>query len=442
MQDTTQTIFHSAKRFFSGTMLSRISGMLRDMSMAAAFGADASVAAFLMAFRFAHLLRRLLGEGAMQSAFIPHFEGLRKDSSQRATQFFQDLSKSLTFVLAAVIGMAMVVLGFVLQWGNLSEDSLETVKLTMLMMPSLLFICLFGINASLLQCGQSYFVPSVAPVAFNVAWIIGVITLWQLSLPTYEAMTYLSGIVILACLFQWGMTIPMVRKIQGEKSKGILFTSDVRKIIRPLCLGILGVAATQINNALDMLFARYAESEGPALLWYAIRLEQLPLALFGIAISGALLPPLTRAIKNHDEVKFREFYDFAMRKTVLLMLPITISLFLGGMYFVRLIYGYGEFNEQAVVGTTYCLWGYAIGLLPMTFVLIQAPAFYARGDYRTPAFVAIVAMLVNVGLNAVFIFGLHWGAASVAIATSISAFVNSFLLYRKLRISFKLCEVK
>lgn len=436
MQDTTHTILRSAKRFFSGTMLSRISGMLRDMSMAAAFGVDASVAAFLMAFRFAHLLRRLLGEGAMQAAFIPHFEGLRKESPERAVQFVRDLTKSLTFSLTMIILISMGVLGSLLVWGNLTQANVETVKLTLMMMPSLLFICLFGINASLLQCGQSYFTPSVAPVAFNFMWILGVLLLWYTAIPTSQAMAWLSGVVIVACLCQWVMTVPMARKIQysmlTRNAKGRLFASDVKKIFSPLCLGILGVAATQINSALDMLFARYAESEGPALLWYAIRLEQLPLALFGIAISGAVLPPMTRAIKNGDVQKFHEFYAFAMRKTTYFMIPITLFIFLAGSYLVKLLYGHGEFNEQAVIGTTHCLWGYALGLLPMTYVLIQAPAFYAMKDYRTPALIAVIVMAVNVGLNALMIFGFHWGAVSVAIGTSFSALINSCLLYWQL----------
>ena len=139
--DSTRSIFHSATRFFSGTMLSRISGMARDMTLAYAFGTGSSVAALLVAFRLAHLLRRLLGEGAMQTALIPHFEELRKDSPKKAALFFCDLTLSLTYLLILIIVLTMGVLGALLFFDVLDAGNKEIGWLTFLMMPSLLFIC-------------------------------------------------------------------------------------------------------------------------------------------------------------------------------------------------------------------------------------------------------------------------------------------------------------
>src|SRR5262249_29789285 len=152
MSDTTQSIFKSASRFFSGTMLSRISGMLRDMSMAFAFGTGESVAAFFVAFRFAHLLRRLLGEGAMQSAFVPKFEELRQKDPKHACQFFMNLYGLLTLVLLAVIVIGVGFLSGMHFLADFSEGNREIISLMMIMAPSLLFICLYGLNSSLMQC--------------------------------------------------------------------------------------------------------------------------------------------------------------------------------------------------------------------------------------------------------------------------------------------------
>src|SRR5262245_17749893 len=116
MQDSTHSIFHSAKRFFSGTMLSRVSGLARDVAMASAFGTHEAVGAFLVAFRFAHLFRRMLGEGALQAAFIPHFEQLRQEDPVRGATFFRDLSIGLTTVLVLLVLVSMSVLGSVLAW--------------------------------------------------------------------------------------------------------------------------------------------------------------------------------------------------------------------------------------------------------------------------------------------------------------------------------------
>lgn len=440
MTDSTHSIFHSAKRFFSGTMLSRVSGMMRDMSMAYGFGTQEAVAAFMVAFRFSHLLRRLFGEGALQSAFIPHFEGIRKHDPNDAARFFKELTRTLTAWLTLIIIISMTICGACLLWLDLSPGNREILYLTILMLPSLLFICLFGLNTSLLQCEHTYFIPGVAPVAFNFVWIIGVLFLWQM--PTSAAMPWLAGVVIIACVCQWAMTVPstlaVLRNFHVENETFSLFSAHIRKFLKPLFLGIIGVAASQINNAMDSIFARYADLEGPALLWYALRLQQLPLALFGIAIAGALLPPLTRALKRDDLPTYHHFLDFAMRRSIALMLPITAAIFVMGDSSINLIYAHGDFTDSSTLGTTRCLWAYSIGLVPMTLVLIYAPAFYARNDYRTPTIAATVCMMLNIVLNAFLIMVLGFGAASVAIATSISAFVNCIQLAVMLRGDLKL----
>jgi len=428
MSDTPGTIFHSALRFFSGTMLSRLSGMLRDMAMAYAFGTQNAIAALLVAFRFAHLLRRLFGEGAMQTALIPHLEALRKRGPQRAGLFFCDLALTLTYVLTFLIVLLMSILGGFLLFDALNPGNAQIAWLTFLMMPSLLFICLFGINASLLQCEKSYFSPSAAPVMFNMFWILGIV--FSSHYVPSKAMSFLALFITLACCAQWAITLPKTYAIL--KAYGIKlawtnfqsFSADVLGLAKPLALGIMGVAAAQVNNALDAIFARWADEQGPALLWYAIRLQQLPLALFGIAISGAILPPLSRAIKEKNFVKFQLFLDFALRRTLSLMLPMTIALFVFGDSCIDLIYGHGGFNHSSVVGTTQTLWGYVLGLIPMAFVLVLAPAFYASGDYRTPSLASVASMALNIALNALMVGVLDLGAPSVAIATSLSAWFN------------------
>lgn len=431
-QDTTRSIFHSATRFLSGTMLSRISGMLRDVCLAYAFGTQSAVAALLVAFRFAHLLRRLLGEGAMQTALIPHFEELRKENPLRAGKFFQDLTFTLSGLLLLLIVGIMAVLGAFLYWNILDEGNGEIVWLTFLMMPSLLFICLFGINASLLQCEKNYFSSSAAPVLFNLCWILGIACCNLF--PPAQSMSVLSLFIIAACAAQWGITLPKTSAIL--KKLGVTspmhgwhsISHDVLRLGKPLALGIMGVAAAQINNAMDAVFARWADSEGPAYLWYAIRLQQLPLGLFGIAISGALLPPLARAVKAGDMSLAGNFLDFAMRRTLALMIPMTAALFLFGVGSISIIYQHGDFTNVSLFGTTQCLWGYAFGLVPMALVLVLAPAYYAKGDYKTPSKAALGSVFVNLSLNVILVPLLGLGAASVAFATSVSAWLNLFWL--------------
>lgn len=428
MKDTIQTIRRSSRRFFSGTLLSRLTGMLRDMSMAYAFGTQPSIAAFMVAFRFAHLLRRLFGEGALQSAFIPEFEALRHQHEQRALAFFRDLSLTLTLFLILLIFIGSGLLAGFLWWGDLTFANQEIICLTLLMLPSLLFICLFGLNASFLQCEKSYFISSVAPVAFNGIWIATVLYLRHM--PAEQAMPWLACGVVLACFSQWALTVPQTwRSLKGISLSSFCLTSpDLRLLFKPLVLGILGVAASQVNNAIDSLYARFAEAEGPALLWYAIRIQQLPLALFGIAIAGAVLPPLSRARKAQRWEEYNHFLHDALYRTWFFMLPLTAALFILGDTSVQFLYGRGDFGPHSVVQTTYCLWAYGIGLVPSALVLILAPASYAQSNYQLPAIASFLTMVLNILLNTLFIVGLGWGAISVAVATSLSAWVNFLLL--------------
>lgn len=431
MKDSIQTIRRSAHRFFSGTLLSRLTGMLRDMSMAYVFGTQPSIAAFMVAFRFAHLLRRLFGEGALQSAFIPEFEELRQHDEKRAFTFFRDLSLVLTLFLVLLIGVGCSVLFGFLWWGHLQPANQEIISLALLMLPSLLFICLFGLNASLLQCEKSYFIPSAAPVAFNGIWIVTIFYLRNT--PAEQAMPWLALGVVIACFSQWILTVPstwknLKRILFPTHWSGFHIATDLSLLGKPLALGILGVAASQINNAIDSLFARFAETEGPALLWYAIRIQQLPLALFGIAIAGAILPPLARARKSQRLDEYHHFLQDALYRTWFFMLPFTAALFVMGDTCVNFLYGRGDFGPESVTQTTHCLWAYAIGLIPSAFILILAPAYYAQSNYKLPAIASFLTMMLNLFLNTLFIIGLGWGAISVALATSLSAWINFFFL--------------
>lgn len=429
-KDSIRSLSRSAKHFFSGTMLSRVTGFLREVLMAAAFGAVPQVAAFWLAFRFANLLRRVLGEGALNVAFIPQFESLRNQDPKQAAYFFRDLNVGLISLLIAITGILELILAPIFIWGGFEPANREIILLTMLMLPALLFICLYGVNTSLLNCQKIFFVPSLAPSVLNILWIVGVLLLWNQELNV--AMRYLSLIIVVAFGLQWLITLPYVLAYFKEH------LTDLKKIkpnlkqliilMRPLLLGMIGVCATQINTALDGVFARTADESGPAFLWYAIRLQQLPLGLLGIGLTGALLPPIARAVHNNDWDRYFSFLDYSLRRVFLFMIPMTAFLLVTHLSLVNMVYGRGEFSHEDTIMTAQCLWAYSWGILPMTTVLILASAFYAFKNYFIPTTLAIVAMVLNCALNSLFVFLFHWGAVSIAIATSLVAFVNCLAL--------------
>lgn len=427
MQDTIQSIFSSARQFLSGTLFSRVTGFLRDVATAYAFGASASVAAFMVAFRFSHLLRRILGEGALQGAFTPKFEELRRENPQKAKQFYRDLNALLSLGLILIITLSMFFLGGWYFLGDLSPGNAEIAQLTLLLMPGLFFICLYGLNAALLQCEKKYLLASAVPSLLNLGWILGVFLLS--SLPASQAMPWLALFVVAATALQWGATVPSCRDIAGPLTLTFQDTAAVRSLLKPLFLSTIGVAAAQINSALDAVFARYADLEGPAFLWYAIRLQQLPLALFGIAIASAILPPLSRAAREGDKARFDHFSSYARNMTLLLMVPITLGIFLFGGWAVKLIYQHGDFGPFAAQMTLECLQGYAIGLIPMALVICKVQGEYAQGNYAGPMKASLASIGCNVLLSSWFVFGLGWGAVSIAIATGLSAWVNWGVLH-------------
>lgn len=429
MTDQPQTIVKSAFSFLSGTVLSRVSGLARDLSMAFFFGTSASIAAFLMALRFATIFRRIFGEGALLNGFIPYFEAERKIDPKRAALFFRDLFFSITLLLIVFIGVGEWIL---YQWIEFSP----IIYLVMLIVPGVLFACLFGICSGLLHCEKIFFLTGVAPVAYNAIWLIAV---WMFRKEQTEvAAVGLSIAITCAFFFQWLMTVPkavsfIARYLSWKECfMPRLFSLEIRKMFASLSLGVLGVTAVQINTAIDTVFARIASLEGPAYLNYAIHLQQLPLALFGIAISSALLPPLSRAFQANDTRLSQHLLESAIANTFFFIFPCTAAIFSLGRTSVNLLFGRGSFTAISILNTTECLWGYGIGLLPTVLTLIFAPVFYAKKDFRTPTFISLCSIILNFFLNFLFVSVFHLGPASLAYSTSFSALINAILLYRAL----------
>lgn len=413
--DTAQSVLKSAKSFFAGTLLSRLSGLFREIALAVSFGTSPEIAAFMVSYRLANLFRRLLGEGNLQAGFVPHFATLKEEGGR----FFRDVAYSMAILLLLIVAFFEGIL-----WGlraMVSPDWLSIIDLTMWMMPGLFFICLYGLNAAVLQCQKKFFLPAVAPVAFNFVWIASV---W-----IYPDVTFLAMGVTLAFAGQWLITAFESFRLLPLKEwfKPHLFSLEFRKLLKPLFLGIIGIGAVQFNSALDTIFARLADLRGPTYLWYAIRIQQLPIALFGVALSGALLPPLSRAV---DSIQRNELLQTALRQGTALMLICTFGILALGKEGVNLLYGHGAFSAADVLETARCLLGYGLGLVPTILVLILAAKHYAEKNYRTPTLASLISVAVNVGLNALFVFGFHLGALSIALATSLSALVNVLCLSR------------
>lgn len=417
-----ETLTRSTARFFSGTLLSRITGLLRDIAMAIAFGDHPAVGAFMVAFRFSNLFRRLFGEGALQATLVPHFEGLRAISEAKAYLFFRDFASSLVVLLASVV---LVSEGALLLLGKG-----EVIRLTALMTPGLIFISLYGIYLAFLQCHHKLFMASVAPAFCNIVWIIGTFALrsWDVD----RAMPILATLVVAGVALQWAVTIPQTKRLLANypKTKITLFSSEVRKMGKSASIGLIGAGAMQISACVDALFARWADVRGPVYLWYALRLEQLPLALIGIACTSALIPRLSRSIKRGNRAEEQSLIALGMRQMLLLLTPMTLGLLLLSQPLVRLMYGHGAFTHSAIAKTSQCLVAYGAALVPSVLIILYTSIAYARNKHRLPTKAALIAIGLNALLNAFFVFVLKLGAVSIALATAISTWGNFFMLHK------------
>ena len=394
-------LLKAASLFSSGTFLSRVTGLLRDMATAAVFGATALSGAFFVAFRLSHLFRRLLGETPLTSSFIPLYSGLLGEERRR---FFADTYASLSLVV-----MGVIFVGEVFLYPFRGE---EIVWLTMIMLPSLYFIVLFGLASARMQVEHRFFLSGAAPMVFNGVWIFSL--LWVRSV---EALSFA---VVFGFFIQWLCSLPLI--ITDFFAPFRPFSQRVRQMLPPFALGIMGVSANQVNSALDALFARAGEEAGPAYLFYAMRFYQLPVSLVGVALSTALLPKLVQSVtRTQDALEGRKWVFY-------LIVPATLALIGLAPLGIQFLLGRGAFDEVAVRETVHCLWGYALGLLPSCLVMQLSAERYAEKDFRTPALASGVAVATNLLLNTFMVFVMDWGAVSVAIATSLSAYANYAML--------------
>lgn len=437
----TKVYARSTARFLSGTLLSRITGMFRDISMAVFFGVTPILAAFMVSFRFANILRRIFAETPLSASFIPPFEQAKLESKKNGAKFYLDFLLSLSLVVLVVIALLEIFLLLFPKFLTISEGSRHILRLTSIMLPGLFFIVVSGLNNAFLQCEKKFFLSGLSPAGFNLIWIIAVFALQKTD--QFLAVTLLSFAILLAFMAQAMITMPSVfsflrnhLKDGGWKSCRP-FSCDVKKAIGPFCISILGIGASQINSGLDAIFARVTSLEGPAFLWYAIRLYQLPIAFFGVSLAAVFLPPLSRAYKAGEVTKYNKLFRYLTSLGICFSIPSMFALFSLGSPLISLLFGYGKFSSMDAAFTYNCVFGYAIGLLPSIMILILAPCFFAKEDYKTPLKATLIGVCVNITLNSFFVFAMHLGAFSIALSTSIAAFFQMGYLLWKLALNKK-----
>jgi len=419
----------------AATLASRILGFLRDLVVALVFGAGPATDAFFVAFRLPNLLRRLVAEGALSPAYIPVFtEYLTTRSRAEVVRMFRAVSGGTALILAGltlagVLGAPLLVR--VMAPGFFADATTGdlTVRLTRVMFPYLFFVGLAALAMGMLNAHRHFVTPALAPVMLNLAMIGAV---FGVAPYLREPVFGLAVGVLLGGLGQVVIQLPALAR------RGLLVRPAfdrhhpaVRRIVRLMTPVALGQSATQVNTMVDTFIASFLVGGSVSYLYYADRLVEFPLGVFGIAIATAVLPTLAEQAATGNPAALRKTQSFALRLATFISLPAAVGLFVLREPMVRVLYQRGEFGPVETAQTAWALGFYALGLVGFASVKIGAQAFYAVGDTRTPVKVAVGAMVLNSMLGISLAFPLRHGG--LALATSCSAIANSLALAWLLR---------
>lgn len=398
------------KKILTGTLFSRITGMFRDMALAMVFGASLELAAFFLAFRIALLFRRVLGESLVASIFIPEFSRLELQDPKEAEKFYWSAFFSLCTLSVAVCLFFECALFFV------ESPPGSVISQIKVLLVALVFISLYSVNQSFLQCRGSFFRGALAPVFLNLC--LGVFCLFYSFFPDRSLGNTLSFVTIFGFFLQWLATQLSIRAPLRSFS---LFSSEVKKLFWPAFLGALSISAMQINCLVDAAFSKAIDPLGPVYLWFAMRLEQVPVGLFAIALSSVYFPKLASEKRQKD---YERSFEEALRYGILLMIFSTFGLLFFGKEAISVIFQRGAFLESSVNKTYLCLASYSLGLIPAFCIFLSQNVFYTKKSYKTPLKITISCVLLNGLFNSVF-FLLGFPVFGVALATALSQWMQA-----------------
>ncbi len=443
-------IFKSASVISAFTILSRITGFIRDVLLANLFGTQAAAQAFFVAFKIPNAFRDIMGEGAGNAAFVPVFcECLQKKPRADFLKLVNSLLR-VTFGISILLVLAGIVFspGIVrLVAPGFSSDIAKfdlTVRLNRLLFPYLALITLSAFMMSVSNSLKSFAAPAFSSVVFNIVLILGIFSITYFAFP--EPVYALCVAVLIAAVAQVLFQFPLLWKKGIDFRKGGVYRDVfkepvIRRVGRLVAPRIVGTSIYQLNLFVDTIFASFAFWVGDgaiAAIYYANRIIQLPFSVFGVALSNAALPNMSADSANRDMDKFKTTLLFCLKAVFLGVIPLTVGILVFAQPLVQVIFQRGSFDAYSTSITAFAVFFYAFGLVSYVGVRFLSHAFYALQDTMTPVKVSALGLLMNIILNSLFVFVFKFQISGLAMASSISASVNFYLLYRALnkRISF------
>jgi len=412
MEVKSPSLLRGLASFSSMTFLSRLLGLLREVVIASVFGANAATDAFWVAFRIPNLLRRLFAEGAFSLAFIPVFAEVRRRGDEQALrQFVARSAGTLGGILMVVTALGIWFAPGVahLVAPGVADDPLRFKLITQLLpitFPFLLFISLTALASGVLNAYHRFALPAFVPVILNLCLIAA--ALWlspHLQIPIQS----LAWAILLAGILQLLLLLPALRGLHMLSwPRWGWRHPDVRKIMHLMLPTLLGSSVAQINLLLDVVIASFLVAGSQTWLAQSDRLMEFPLGVFGVALGTVILPRLARHHVETDSAGFRQALDWGLRTALIIAMPAMVFLVLLAGPMVATLFQHGRYTPFDTEMATLSLTTLSFGLPAFALIKVLAPAFYSRQDTRTPVRAAVVAMIVNMVLNVLFVGGLLW----------------------------------
>ncbi len=432
------SLFKAASTVSLLTLVSRITGLVRELLIASTFGASAMTDAFNVAFRIPNLFRRLFAEGAFSQAFVPVLAASKARHGEAETRLLIDRVATLltwALLLTCVAGVAAAP---VLVWAMASGLKQEprgfeaAVFMTRWMFPYIGFMSLVALSSGVLNTWRRFAVPAATPVLLNVSMIGAA---WLLA-PWFRTRgiepIYALGVgVMLGGMLQLAVQVPALARLGLVPTIGLGWSAvraawadaATRNIARLMVPALLGVSVAQISLLINTQIASHLAPGSVSWLTYADRLMEFPTAMLGVAIGVVLMPQLAAARAADDAERYSAMLDWGLRIVVLLALPCGVALLTFAQPLVATLYHYGAFNDRDVQQTTGALMGYGVGLLGLVAIKVLAPGFYASQDIKTPVKIAVVVLVITQFLNVALVPLLQ--QAGLALAIGLGALVNA-----------------
>ncbi len=418
------------------TLISRVTGLIRDVIFAGFLGASIGPAAdaFYVAFRIPNLFRRFFGEGAFSQAFVPVMSEYRQnDQNGEARRFVSYMAGrfSLALFIISVVGVVAAPLlvmalapGFI---GDEDKFSL-TAEMVRIMFPYMMFISLVAMTAGILNSYSRFAAAAFTPVLLNLALIVA--ALW--GAPYFERpVVALAWAVFVAGVVQLLFQFPFLIRIHMLPRPRLGQHAGVNRVFKLMIPAIFGSSVSQLNMIVNTILASFLMTGSVTWLYYSDRMMEFPLGVFGIALATVLLPSLSKQYTKGDSEVFSDLLGWAIRLGIIIGVPAAVALTVLAGPILATLFFHGDFLAYDVEKTMVALWAFAAGLLGFILVKVLAPGFYAQQDTKTPAKIAAVSFAVNIVLSLALIYPLQYIGLAIAISTA--AYVNAIMLFVLLR---------